>query len=182
MAIDIIFAIVALYGIYMGFSKGIIKTVFTLLALLLGFMIAVRFSVYATEFLKNIFNNDSPMLFLAGFVLCFILTVVLLRFIAKMLERVLEGLGINFINKMAGGLVIATLFTLIFSVILWFADRASLIPDTAKEKSLTYPYLQAFPTQARTFAEKLRPFFESTYEQGVETLDELEKKANERNE
>jgi membrane protein required for colicin V production len=179
MAIDIIFAIVALYGIYMGFSKGIIKTVFTVLALLLGFMIAVRFSVYATDLLKNIFNTDNPMLFLAGFVLCFILTVVLLRFIAKMLERVLEGLGINFINKIAGGLVIATLFTLIFSILIWFADRAKVIPDSTKDKSITYPYLQAFPTQARTFAEKLKPFFESTYEQGVETLDELERKANE---
>ena len=99
-----------------------------------------------------------------------------------MIERVLEGLGINFINKIAGGLVVATLFTLIFSVILWFADRARLIPDTAKEQSITYPYLQALPSQAKTFAEQLRPFFESTYEQGVDTLDELERKAKDRKE
>ena len=177
MVIDILFALAALYGIYMGFSKGIIKTVFSLLALLLGFMIAVRFSVFVTEFLQEIFKTEHPMLFLVGFLLCFVVTIFALRFLAKTLESVLEGLGINFINKLAGGLILASLFTLIFSILLWFGDRATLIPEKTKKESMTYPYLQTFPAQARDFADRLRPFFTDTYQKGVETLDELEKKA-----
>lgn len=175
MWIDIIFLIFAAYGFYLGFSKGILKTVFTVIAFVIGLMIAVRFSDYLESFLENAFNTEGPVIFLTSFFLTFLLTMAVIRGLAKAIERFLEKIKINFINKAIGGLILAGLFTLLYSGLVWFGDRAGIITDDVRQESQTYPYLQAFPGHVRTFVDKVSPTVNKFRDKSVETLDELEK-------
>jgi len=174
MAIDIIFIITMLYGFYLGFSKGIIKTVFTVLSIIFGLMAAFKFSPAMTDFLESAFSNNNPLMLIAGFLLTFVITMIIIRMIASGLEGVLKTANINIINQLAGGILLSGILILLYSVILWFGDQATLINNEAKGKSITYVYLEKFPGQAKNIAYKVQPIFQDFWNQSLDMMDRLE--------
>ncbi len=173
MAIDIIFVIVAGYGFYLGFSKGIIQTVFTVLSIMFGLMAAMRFAKPMTDFLENAFNNHNPLMFIAGFLLTFILTMLLIRLIARGVEGFLKTANINVINQIAGGMLLAAIFIMLYSVVLWFGNQTGAIAD-AKENSITYDYLEEYPEYVWNAGRKIQPYIKDFYEQSQTFMDRLE--------
>ena len=103
MVIDIIFFFMAIFGFYMGFTRGIIKTVFTVLSLLFGVVAAIKFGPSLTRFLESAFDYSNPLMFFAGLILAFMLTLILIRTLASGLEGVLQSANINIINKVGRG-------------------------------------------------------------------------------
>ena len=174
MAIDIIFVVTMLYGFYLGFSKGIIKTVFTVLSIVFGLMAAFKFAPAMTDFLESAFSNHNPLMLIAGFLISFVLTMIIIRMIARGLEGVLKTANINIINQLAGGVLLAGVLILLYSVILWFGNQATLINDAAKNKSMTYVYLEKFPSQAKDIAYKVQPVFQEFWNQSLDMMDRLE--------
>jgi membrane protein required for colicin V production len=174
MAIDIIFVVTMLYGFYLGFSKGIIKTVFTVLSIMFGLMAAFKFAPAMTDFLESAFSNNNPLMLIAGFLLSFVLTMVIIRMIARGLEGMLKTANINIINQLAGGVLLSGVLILLYSVILWFGNQATLINSDAKANSKTYVYLEKFPTQAKDIAYKIQPVFQEFWNQSLDMMDRLE--------
>lgn len=174
MVIDIIFVITILYGFYLGFTKGIIQTVFTVLSIFFGMMAAFKFSHATTDFLEKAFNNQNPLMFLAGFLLSFVITMILIRMIARGLEGILKTANINIINKLAGGVLLGGVLVLLYSVLLWFGDQARLVNTQTKQTSVTYPYLEQFPPQARAIASRFEPVFQDFWNQSLDMMDNLE--------
>lgn len=171
MWIDLVFAIVAAAAFFWGYSRGIIRTVISVVAIFVGFILAVRFSRPTTEILADVFDTtpDGAMP-LMGFIVAFVLVLVALRLVATMLEKTLTAVRINFINKIAGGLAMAIIGTLVFSILLMFANSANLIPLDAKAKSVTYNSLEEFPGQAYAVLGKAKPAFENVRDAGKEAL------------
>jgi membrane protein required for colicin V production len=176
MVIDAILAIVAIWGFYMGFSRGIIKTVFTIISLLFGFMAAVRFGPAATRFLEDIFNSNEPLMFIAGFLLAFFLTMIIIRLIASGLEELLKTANINVINQVAGGILFGALNILIFSVLVWFGRRSHIVTDETISKSFSYTYLEKFPGKMRGLYDTLKPSFMEFWDESVKFMDRMEEK------
>ena len=181
MAIDIIFAIVLLYGFYVGYSRGIIGTVFTVLSIVFGLMAAFKFAPAATRFLETAFNSNSPLMFLAGFILAFVGTMLLIRFLARGLEGILQTININFINQIAGGILLSAIMVLIYSVLLMFAERSHMITDDTRQRSMTYPYLQQFPDQMQGVYAYTKPIFLEFWDESVEFMDKMEEMSVKRN-
>jgi len=173
MIIDIVFAIVAAYGFYLGFSKGIIKTVFTVLSVLFGLMAAFKFSPAMTDFLESTFSSH-PMMFLVGFLLSFVLTMVFIRMIARFLEGALETANINILNQLAGGLLLTSLLVLMYSAILWFGNQSRLIDQQTKDDSITYDYLEQYPQEVWKVAKGLGPTLENFWDHSLDFFDEVE--------
>jgi uncharacterized membrane protein required for colicin V production len=172
MAIDIIFVIVAAYGFYLGYSRGIIQTVFTVLSILFGLMAAVRFAKPMTDFLEDAFSPN-PLMFIAGFLLVFVLTMFLIRLIARTVEGFLKTANINVINQIAGGMLLAALFIMLYSVILWFGDQTGALKE-AKETSITYDYLEEYPEYVWGVGKKIQPYIIDFYEESQTFMDRLE--------
>lgn len=175
MVIDLIFLIFAGYGFYLGFSKGIISTVFTVLSYAIGLMAAFKFAPSMTTFLENTFHTDNPLMFIAGFLLSFVLTMVLVRMLAKGIEGVLQTANINFINQAAGGVLLASIMIVVFSMVLWFGEKSHIVDEDTKEQSITYPILKNFPERVWTIAKVLQPVFEDFWDASVDFMDKLEK-------
>jgi len=182
MVIDIIFALTVLYGFYLGFSRGIISTVFTLLSLTFGLMAAFKFAPGMTLFLERSFSSNSPLMFLAGFLLSFTVTMVILRMIARGLEGILKTANINVINQMAGGVLLAGILVLFYSFLLWFADSGHMLDQQTKDESFTYIYLEQFPGEVRELGTRVRPVFEEFWDQSMEMMDRLERMSIEQTE
>ncbi len=174
MVVDIIFVIVLLTGFYLGFARGIIQTVFTVLSLLFGLMAAFKFAPATTNFLETTFKSNNPLMFLAGFLLSFVVTMVLIRMIARFLEGALKTANINVINKLAGGVLLSAVMVLLFSVLLWFGDQARMIDAATKRESLTYSYLEQYPSQIMLVGSRLKPVFHDFWDQSMNMMDRLE--------
>ncbi len=174
MVIDLIFVIMALFGFYMGYSRGIIQTVFTFGSIFIGLLIAFKFAQNMTDFLSDLFNSTNPLMFIAGFLLSFVITMILIRMVARGLESILKSAHLNVVNKVIGGMVLSGVFILVLSVLTWFGDEAHLIDAKTKRASITYPYMQQYPTQVKAVAYKIQPTFVSFWNQGLDMLDRLE--------
>ena len=173
MIIDILLAITAAYGFFLGFSKGIIKTVFTVLSVIFGMIAAFKFSPAMTDFLETTFSTH-PMMFLVGFLLSFVLTMVFIRMVARFIEGALETANINILNQMAGGILLTAMLVLFYSALLWFGDQSRLIDDKTKVESITYPYLEQYPKQVWKVVKGLGPTFENFWDHSLDFFDKVE--------
>lgn len=182
MALDIIFAICAAWGFYLGYSKGIIETVFTTLSIIFGLIVGFKFAPDATRLLTKITGVESPLMFVAGFLLAFVLTMALIRLFAAGLENLLEAANINIVNRVAGGLLLGALFVLLYSILLWFADQSHLVSNATKAESLTYEYVKDFPGKVRGVYETLAPSLKKAWEESVEMIDRLKTQSAQRTE
>ncbi|MCB0580765.1 MAG: CvpA family protein [Phaeodactylibacter sp.] len=181
MAIDLIFVVLAAWGFYLGFSRGIIKTIFTILSVVFGLMMAFRFGPEITNVLESLFT-ENPLMFLAGFLLTFVGTMFLIRLFANFLEGALESANINFINQIVGGFFLSALMVLVFSMLVVFSDRAHLIGPATKAESVTLVYLEQYPQRVWALSRKAVPIFEDFWEHSIEFMDGLENMTFERRE
>ncbi len=182
MVIDIIFVLVILYGFYLGFSKGIISTVFTLISLTLGLLAAFKFQPGMTAFLERTFNNDSPLMFLAGALLSLSVVMIILRMIARGLEGILKSANINIINQFIGGVILSGILVLLYSFLLWFADSGHMLDKTTKTESMTYIYLEQFPGEVRKIGGSMQPLFSEFWNESLDMMDRLERMSIEQTE
>lgn len=182
MIIDIIFLLIAGWGFYQGYSKGIIKTVFTIFSIIFGLMIAFKFAPAATRFLETAFHTDSPFTFVGGFLMAFILTMIIIRLVAQFIERALRSANINVINQFAGGILMVSIYTLVYSLLIWFGDKSHIIKPETSAESISYPFLKAFPGKMKNVYEIIKPSFQEFWQESVKFIDRMEEKSMEETE
>jgi membrane protein required for colicin V production len=175
MGIDIIFLMAAGYGFYVGYSRGIIQTLFNVLGYTLGLLAAAKFAPIVTGLLETIFDNHSPLLFLGGFLVSFIVVIFIVRFLSSTFESLLELAHINILNQVAGGVITAALVVLLYSVMLWFVDSSLLLKEETKEDSATYPFLKTYPAKAKVVGEKFFPIIHEYWTEAINLMDHLQK-------
>jgi membrane protein required for colicin V production len=173
MVIDIIFLLVAAYGFYTGYSRGIINTVFTVLSWMFGLMAALKFAPGMTRFLESTLNNTNPMMFVAGSLLSFVLMMVLIRMIGSTLQNMLQAAHVNVVNQVAGGALMAVIFSFLFSVLLWFSDQARLVNAQAKAESFTFPILKDLPAQGKTVIQTFVPIVKDFWANSLDAMDRI---------
>ena len=172
--IDLFFLIIFVYGFYVGFTKGIIRTVFYILSVLFGIIIAFRFSPDVTSLLKTALDSTNPLLFVPAFALTFILCVMAIRTLARIFENGVKGVNINFINQIIGGVVTAAFTTLLYSLIIWFGNQAHLIQESSKNESMTYSFLEKYPQTTWDLLEKAGPSLKQYWSRSLELIDQIQ--------
>ncbi|MGK0365301.1 MAG: putative membrane protein required for colicin V production [Saprospiraceae bacterium] len=173
MVIDVILIIFAIYGFWVGFSRGIIGTVFTILSYAFGVLAAMKLSPSITRLLEEQFGAN-PLWFIPGFLLTFIGTMMLLRFIGRSLEGILKSININIVNQVMGGTLSAAFMILIFSVLMSFAEASKMVDNNTIQTSMSYPYVKEFPKQIKVVYEKAKPVFLTFWDESTEFMDRVE--------
>ena len=183
MWIDIAFAAVAALAFYQGYRRGIIGTVVAIAAVVLGFLLAVRYSREATAVLADLFDvPPTGAMPLVGFVATFALTLLAMRLIAGAFERLLETLRLTVVNRALGGLAAVLIATFLLGMALIAVESAGLIPREQRRASLTYEPLAAFPEQVRRAFVRQKPVLERVRERGEEELERARERREERRE
>ena len=173
MAIDIIAALIAVYGFYLGYTKGIVKTLFGIVSVFIGLLAALKLSPYLVNGLEKATGSNSPVIFLVGFALTFVITLFLVRFLGNRFEDLLKAIKINFFNQLIGGAALSILFLILFSYGVWFADQVKAIPSSTKESSYTYTALKALPEKSKVVFNKIKPLFREFADKAKETIDRV---------
>lgn len=140
--IDLFLFLPFVYGVYRGFTKGLVYEAATLVALILGVYGAFKFSSVTTEFLVDTFGATGDNLPWISFAITFVLIVIAVHLIAKTLTTLLKAIALGFINQFLG--IIFSIFKIAFilSVFLVIFDpitkNSNFLSEDNKTKSLLY--------------------------------------------
>ncbi|HNS16298.1 MAG TPA: CvpA family protein [Bacteroidales bacterium] len=141
-ALDFILIVPLLFMAYRGYSKGLIISLATLAALILGIWAGIRFSGAASGYVGQIIHADEKYLPAITFMVIFILILVVVHLFGKMLEKLADLVALGWINKLLGGLFGAAKAVLLLSVLLYlittFDRNEKLITPGVKENSFLY--------------------------------------------
>ncbi|MBA3704516.1 MAG: CvpA family protein [Bacteroidetes bacterium] len=140
--IDIIICIPLVWGLYKGFTKGLIVEAATLVAFGLGVWGGIHFSGFIAKKIIEQFNWQSPYLPIISFAITFLGIVILVYFIAKLVQHMVEGMALGVFNKIGGSVFGALKFALVISVIIFIINAIEksypVISFKSKEGSVLY--------------------------------------------
>ena len=114
--IDILLCIPLIWGFYRGFTKGLIIEVFSLLAFALGVWSGVYFSDYLVKKINEWFDWQYTYLPIISFAITFLLVAILIYFIAKIIQNIIEGMLLGAFNKIGGAIFGTLKFAFIISI------------------------------------------------------------------
>lgn len=140
--LDLIILIPLAWSAYKGYSKGLIISIASLLALLLGIYGAIRFSDITSSYLIEHFELSSQYLPHISFALTFIIIVVGIHFLARVLDKIVKAVALGFVNRISGAFfgIIKTAFIISVIILLVnkFDEKTGLLKAEQKEGSLLY--------------------------------------------
>lgn len=166
--IDILLGGLLLYAVIKGLWKGLFSELASLLSLIIGIYIAIKFSGYVADLLVND-GDDSKYIAITAFVITFIIVVVGVILLAKVFTRLADFASLGIINRILGGLFGFLKMVLILGICLNFFTKANSSELFAKKETLDKsiffnPIITAsntiFPVLEEWFAEYREKAFE----------------------
>ena len=140
--LDIILVIPLLWGLYKGISRGIVKELATLIALITGIYGAVHFADNIHPYLKEQFAIESSFLPIISFAVTFIVLVLAVKLIGFIVDKILKAVALGIISRLLGGVfgVLKAVFILsaLLLIINTFDYYIKLIPVEQKKQSVLY--------------------------------------------
>ena len=174
--IDIILVIPMAWLAFRGFKRGLVVELFSLLALIAGVYAALYFSDYAAKFLIENFSLNEDYVPIISFILTFIGVVVIVYFVGKLLEKLVDMVALGVLNKLAGavfGILKAAIFLSIIIMLINSFDDEWISKDKKKESVLYSPVSAIAPLLWNKFEELdiNKSTFEKWKEKGEDIFD-----------
>ncbi len=145
---DLVVIVLLAWSAYRGFSKGIISSAATLIALLFGIWGAIKFSSITASYLVGFINVDEKVMGIIAFAVTFVGIVIGVHFLAKAVEGLAKAVALGIVNKVFGAAFGVLKFAFIISVILFFINainsNTGFLSNDFKEKSLFYEPISKF--------------------------------------
>lgn len=142
MFLDFIFAIIIVFAIYKGYQRGLIVGLFSLAAVIIGIAAAMKLSAVVAGYIGKAVKVSDQWLPVISFIIVFIFVLLLVRLGANLIEKLAESILLGWANKLGGILLYAVIYTIIFSVLLFYAGQLSLLKPEMINKSVTYSFIQ----------------------------------------
>lgn len=175
MYIDILCLAAAGYGFFLGFKEGLVNTVFRTLSIIIALMAAFKFSPYMTEMLEKGFDVSNPLMFIVGFIVSYFLVLWLLRLAGDLVTQGMEVAHVNLPNQVIGGSVLAFIFVVFYSIIIWFMDGANMIQPITKNQSMTYRFIEPLPDKTFSFLGNMKPVFQKFFQKTNQVMDDVQR-------
>jgi membrane protein required for colicin V production len=163
MLIDVLFVLLIVIGAIRGFFKGLIVAVFSLLAYVIGLAAAMKFSHLAAEKLQPLIPISPRWLPFIAFLLVLTIVVLLVRWMAILLQKLVEGLMFGWVNRLGGMLFYCVLYITIYSILLFYLVKMHLIAEDTWRQSLTYPYISGMAPKIIGWLGLLVPWFRDIF-------------------
>jgi len=167
MAIDVLFLLFMVMAVFRGLRQGFIIAIFSAVALVIGLAAAIKLSAVAAGYLAHGEHTaiSSRWLPVLAFIVVFLTVVIGVRAGAKLIEKAIDLALLGWLNKLAGVLLFAVIYTIILSVLLFYAVQAHLVSSATLSSSVTYPYIRHWgPVVIDEFG-KFVPWFKGMFTQ-----------------
>ncbi len=163
MFIDIVFLLLMLLACVKGYSKGLIIALFSVIGFIVGLAAALKLSAYTAEKLSDTFNTSGKWLPVISFVLVFVAVVFLVHLGAKLIQKSVEMVLLGWLNRLGGIVLFALLYSVLFSVFLFYAVQLKIISTETVEASKVYIYIQPLGPWLIDSLGKIIPAFKNIF-------------------
>jgi membrane protein required for colicin V production len=140
--LDIIILIPLVIFILKGLKKGLVIEIVSLIALFFGILAGIYLSDFVAAWLVKYWALNASYTYGVAFIMIFVAVIILMRIIAKTIEKFLDLTALGFFNKILGAvfglLKVLFLISLVFYVINKFDSKEKLITTQVKNKSHLY--------------------------------------------
>ncbi len=163
MLIDLVFAVLLVIAIIKGYQKGLIIALFSIIAFVIGLAAALKLSAVVASYLKDSVNVSAKWLPFVAFIIVFLVVVLLIRLGGKLIEKALQVVLLGWLNRIGGIILYAALYTIIFSIFIFYAEKLQLIQPSVIQASQTYSFIQPWGPVIMDNFGKLIPVFKDMF-------------------
>ncbi|MGE5108687.1 MAG: CvpA family protein [Sphingobacteriales bacterium] len=142
MLVDTIYLILIIAAVFKGYSRGLIVAVFSIVALIAGLAAAIKLSAVLSGYLGEATSISAKWLPFISFAVVFVGVIFLIRMLAKFVESAFDMALLGWVNKIGGIVVYIVAYTIIYSVLLFYAEKMHLISKETINNSVTYGFIQ----------------------------------------
>ena len=159
--LDFIILILVLLFAINGYRKGIIISLASIAALVLGIYCAVFFSNYLDATLMEHLRPSRKWLPVLSFTLTFLLVVFIVFIVARLVEKLVDVVGMGFLNKMGGAILGVAKGLILVSVLIFIVnslDRREQTVTASDKKASEFfrPVAQIFPFLMKEFGGEIK--------------------------
>jgi len=163
--IDIIFAILIVIGIFKGYRKGLIIAIFSIVAFIVGLAAALKLSATVAAYLQNSVSISGKWLPFLSFAMVFGLVAVLVGMGGKLIEKTFEMALLGWANRIGGILLFVILYTIIFSIFLFYAEKIHLFEEATIQSSKVFPFIKPWGPKVINAFGTILPIFKDMFTQ-----------------
>ena len=163
MIIDLILGIIILIAIFKGYQRGLIIGLFSLVSVIIGLAAAMKLSTVVAGYIGEAVNVSDEWLPVISFAIVFIVVVLLIRLGANAIERTVEVVMVGWLNKLGGIIFYVAIYTVVFSVLLFYAEQVNLVRSETIEKSISYSFVQPWGPRVINSVGSIVPLFRDMF-------------------
>ena len=134
--LDIVLGIILVVGLFKGIKNGLFVELASLISLILGIYIAIKFSFLARVMLSEFVHWNPKTIQIVAFIITFLLVVIGISIMAKVLTSVADFAQLGVINKLGGGFFRLLKTILIVSIFLNLFEKINFNNTFAKKETL----------------------------------------------
>lgn len=140
--IDIIIAVPVLWGIYKGFTKGLIHELAQFAALVLGGILGSRLSYLLSGWLMDTLNLSEKVVPIVAFALIFLAVLLGVYLLAKALTNTAKKISLGWLNTLGGMALGGMKFMLIIGIVLQLIvsndTKGNIISQNTRSQSVLF--------------------------------------------
>ncbi|MBR5043552.1 MAG: CvpA family protein [Bacteroidales bacterium] len=160
---DIILLALFIPGIILGLAKGIITQIVSLLAVVVGAILASRYSPDLTQIAMLQFGTEEPVTHVVCFIVIFLASALIVALIGHLITKLIKVATLGWLNRLLGGLFAIFTTALVIGLLISVFEGLNAnwnIVDPEKFADLkVYPILRDFAAgivpQLKVFIDQL---------------------------
>lgn len=162
--LDIILLIPLIFGAYLGFKKGLLLEIVSLLAFFLAILGAFKLVDFGQELLSPYFQNWEKALPIISFILLFVGILLLVNLIGKIAKKILDMTLLGGLDNFAGAILGLLKWAFGVSLVLWLATSFDMnLSSSLTDETYIYPILASFAPVVFDAISVYMPFIQEIY-------------------
>lgn len=176
MLLDLVFAVFIVLAILKGYKSGLVVGLFSLVAVIIGLAAAMKLSTVVAGYIGKAVKVSDEWLPVISFAVVFFLVILLIRLGARAIEKTVEVAMLGWVNKIGGVVLFVAIYTVVFSVLLFYAEQMKLVEPETINKSVTYSFVQPWGPKAINGFGSIIPIFKDMFRELEQFFDGVAKK------
>jgi membrane protein required for colicin V production len=177
MIVDALVVICLVYALFKGYTRGLVVAVFSVLAFIVGLTAAVKLSAIVAGWLSTNSKLAQQWLPTISFAVIFLVTVLLVRMGAKLVEKSVKIAMLGWVNRIGGILFFAFIYLTSISIALFYLQKTGLIQSSSFNQSITWQYVQPLGPWVINGLGSVLPIFKNLFNQLQTFFDTVAAKA-----
>ncbi|MCH8903035.1 MAG: CvpA family protein [Bacteroidetes bacterium] len=175
---DLVLGLIIGIGFYYGFKRGLVISVFSMIGVFLGIVLAMRFVPAASGFILQYVNINSDVLPIVAFILVFALVFIGIRFLGTLITKFLKFILLNVFNKILGGILGALVVSFVLSTFIWLGNQVNALSPESKAHSKMYRYVEPLAPVTISFLEGIIPGMRGLMDRMEKSFEKVEASQN----